>query len=117
VRQIVWGLTLTAMLAGLGWGVWGRAAVAAIVVFGTLATAIQVAAVALLRAVWEAPFRLMIKRWAVGVALRLGGIVTFAVAVTVNRALFPPLPAALGYLGVIVPLLFMETRFLKRQGF
>jgi hypothetical protein len=117
VTQIVWGLALTAALAGLGWAAWGPAAVAAIVVFGSLATAIQMAAVALLRPVWNGPFRVVIKRWAVGMALRVGGIVTFAVAVTLNRALFPPLAAALGYLGVIVPLLFMETRFLKRQGF
>jgi len=27
--------------------------------------------------------------------------------------LFPPLPTAFAYLGVLIPLLFMEMRFLK----
>ena len=29
------------------------------------------------------------------------------------RELFPPLPSALGYVGVVIPLLFLETRLLK----
>jgi hypothetical protein len=42
----------------------------------------------------------------------LGAGVVLIVAIT-NRALLPPLPAVLGYLGVLLPLLFLETRFLK----
>jgi hypothetical protein len=116
VTLLGWGLALTAVLAGLGWRVWGAGALLPTVSFGLLATAIQVGAVALLRSAWDAPFRLWMKRWAVGIALRFAGVVAFAVAVAADRALFPPLPAALGYLGVIVPLLFLEPRFLRRQG-
>jgi hypothetical protein len=41
-------------------------------------------------------------------ALRLGGVVLFAAAVFGWRAVFLPLPTAVGFLGVIVPLLFLE---------
>jgi hypothetical protein len=40
-------------------------------------------------------------------------VLLFLVAVLVDRRLFPPLPTALGYLGVVIPLLFLETRFVK----
>lgn len=50
------------------------------------------------------------KRFAIGMGLRFGGIVLFLVAVLVDRTLFPPLPAAFGYLGVIVPLLLAEKK-------
>jgi hypothetical protein len=113
VRLVGWGLALTAGLAGVGWGVWGRHAVMAILAFGLLATAIQLVAVLVLRPGLAAPFRVLVMRWSLGVGLRLGGIVVFVVAVVVRRETFPPLPSALGYLGVVVPLLFMETRFLK----
>ena len=108
-----WGLGLTAGLAGLGWVVWGRGAVVAIAAFGLLATVIQLVAVAVLRPGLAAPFRVLVTRWSLGVGLRLAGIVVFAVAVVVRRETFPPLPSALGYLGVVIPLLFMEMRFLK----
>ena len=45
--------------------------------------------------------------------LRLGGAGALALAVIARPAAFPPLPTAVGYLGVLVPLLFTEIRFLK----
>jgi hypothetical protein len=48
--------------------------------------------------------------WLWGTALRFGGVILLAVAVLLNRKLFPPLPAALGYLGVLIPLLVLELR-------
>lgn len=113
MRLVVWGLALTAGLAGVGWGVWGGGAVVAVAAFGMLATAIQLAAVAALQPSLKAPFRVLVTRWSWGVGLRLSGIVVFAVAVALRRETFPPLPSALGYLGVLIPLLFMEMRFLK----
>ena len=53
------------------------------------------------------------RRWAMGMGLRLGGIVLFVVAVVADRALFPPVPSAAGYLGVLIPLLFLEARLLR----
>jgi len=50
------------------------------------------------------------KGWLYGMALRLGGVLLFAAAVFAWRTVFVPLPTALGFLGVIVPLLFLELR-------
>ena len=41
------------------------------------------------------------------------GIVLMTVAVVAAPALFPALPTALGFLGVLVPLLFMEMRLAR----
>jgi hypothetical protein len=107
------GILLTAVVTGILYLAWGRGALLAGIAFGLLATAIQVASAALVGPVARAEFRLLIRRWAMGMGLRVAGIAVFGVAVWVRRDLFPPLPAAFGYLGVVVPLLFMETRFLK----
>lgn len=106
------GLGLTALVAGLAWWAWGPGAVFAAAWFGLLATAVQLVAVAVLRPALAGTFAGLVKRWAVGMGLRLLGVVLFAALVLVNRELFPPLPSALGYVGVVVPLLFMETRLL-----
>ncbi len=52
-------------------------------------------------------------RWGMGMGLRLLGVMLFAAAVLANRELFPPLPTAFGYLGVLLPLLFMEARLVR----
>jgi len=91
----------------------GPAAMLPAVLFGLLATGVQMVAVAVMRPVMGAPFSKMLQRWSIGMALRLGGVVLFAVAVAVNRTVFPPIPTAFGYLGVLLPLLFMEMRFLR----
>jgi hypothetical protein len=49
-------------------------------------------------------------KWAAGMGLRLIGVAVLPVAVAVDRERFPPLAAALGYLLVLVPLLFYEIR-------
>ena len=35
------------------------------------------------------------------------------VAIVVDRGRFPPLPTAFGFLGVLIPLLFLEVRFVR----
>ncbi len=107
------GVGLTALVATLAWLVWGPGALFAAAWFGLLATALQLVAVAVLRPALGGPFLRLVKRWGIGMGLRLVGVVLFAALVLVNRELFPPLPSALGYVGVVVPLLFLETRFLK----
>ncbi len=80
---------------------------------GAVALAAQLAAVALLRPVMRAPQPVFMARWLAGMGLRalaLGAVL--AVAAT-HRAALAPLPASLGFLGVLLPLLFLETRFLK----
>ncbi|NIN10296.1 MAG: hypothetical protein GTN62_03120 [Gemmatimonadales bacterium] len=107
------GVLLTVVVTAILWAVWGRGAILGGVSFGLLATVIQIVAVAIVRPVLSAPFAKFLARWGMGMGLRLLGVVAFVVAVVVNRELFPPLPVACGYLGVLVPLLFMEIRFLR----
>lgn len=107
------GIALTGVVTAVLVQVWGRVALVPGVVFGGLATGMQWVAWRAVHPVLEGPFARVMSRWAIGMGLRLGGVVAFVVAVMVDRELFPPLPTAFGYLGVVVPLLFMETRWLR----
>jgi hypothetical protein len=107
------GLLLTAGVTTILWLAWGERAILPGIVFGLLATAIQIASAALMRGARARELKSLIKRWGIGMGLRLAGIAAFVVAVSVREDLFPPLPTAFGYLGVVVPLLFTEIRFLK----
>lgn len=113
MKQARTGLFLTALVGGVVWVAWGSAAAAGGVAFGLLAVVIQVVAVAALRPAIDAPLKKLAVRWLVGTGMRLAGAALWAVAVVADRSTFPPLPTAVGYLGVLVPLLFMETRFLR----
>lgn len=73
---------------------------------GLAAAGAQVGAVALLRPRLAAGGNGVMGAWALGMGLRL-------VALLVCLALLPPLAGALGFLGVLLPLLFTETVFLK----
>lgn len=102
---VLWGAALVAVAGA----VWGRAGA----IGGVVALAGQVAAVALLRPAMEAPTPRFLGRWLGGMAVRavaLAGLLAVSVA---RRDALPPLPASLGFLGVLLPLLFVETRFLK----
>lgn len=107
------GLLLTALVTALMALAWGSAALVPGVTFGALATGIQLFAAGLIRPVRDQPFGKLMARWGMGMGLRLLGVMLFAAAVLANRDLFPPLPTALGYLGVLLPLLFMETRLVR----
>jgi hypothetical protein len=113
MKLVAVGVALTAGVTVVLWRVWGSSAVLPGLVFGTLATGIQAVAVAAVKPVWDAPFDKFIGRWGLGIVLRLGGVVAFLLVVLVDNQLFPPLPTAFGYLGVVIPLLFLETRFVK----
>lgn len=97
------GLVAVAMaVGGRGAGIGGGAALIA-----------QTGAVALLRPGMEAPQRPFLARWLGGMAIRfltLGGLIALAAT---HQQTLPLLQTALGFLGVLLPLLFVETRFLK----
>jgi hypothetical protein len=98
-----------ALLAALGVGLVGVAGALGgrpAVVGGSVAVVAQMWAVALLRPKMGAPTSEFMGRWLGGVAIRF-------VAVLVLVIWSASLPAALGCLGVLLPLLFLETRFLK----
>ncbi|HEX9218385.1 MAG TPA: hypothetical protein VF864_15540 [Gemmatimonadales bacterium] len=73
---------------------------------GGVAVIAQLWAVALLRPKMRAPNPEFIARWLGGMGIRLLGL---GVVLIVSRTL----PALLSYVGVLLPLLFLETRFLR----
>ena len=113
MRDAIWGLALTAIATVLSALIWGREAVLPAASFGLLATLIHVAAVALLKPKLHGSFNQLLARWAMGLGLRLLGVVVFAVVVLLEREAFAPLPAAIGYAGVLLPLLFSEMRLIR----
>jgi hypothetical protein len=114
VRQTVLvGAVLIGLVAAMSGVIWGAQAAIAAGIFGVLAVAIQLAALALVEPVKKGPIKALIKRWGVGMGLRALGVVAIAVAVGLDRTYFPPLATAMGFLGVLLPLLFFEVRLLR----
>jgi len=113
MRVLGLGLLLTVLAGAVLWFLWGDAALVPAAVFGLLATGIQLAALWLVRPVLDAPFGDFVRRWLIGVGLRLLGVVLVFVAIAVDRVTFPPLPTALAFLGVVIPLLFTEIRYVR----
>jgi len=107
------GLLAGVVVSALAYAIWGAQAAVAAAVFAALAVAIQLAALALIEPVKKGPIKALIKRWGMGMGLRALGVVAIAVAVGLDRTHFPPLPTALGFLGVLLPLLFFEVRLLR----
>jgi len=73
---------------------------------GSVALAAQLWAVTLLRPKMRAPNPEFVARWLGGMGIRLLGV---GIVLIVSRTV----PALLGYVGVLLPLLFLETRFLR----
>ena len=73
---------------------------------GGIAVLAQLWAVVLLRPKLRAPNPEFMARWLGGMAIRLLGV---GVVLIVSRTV----PALLAYVGVLLPLLFLETRFLR----
>jgi hypothetical protein len=104
------------MLAALGVGL-----IVVVTVFGGTPAAIggsvalvaQVWAVVLLRPKMKAPTPAFMAHWLGGMGIRvvaLGALVVWAVT---HRATLPPVATMLGFVGVLLPLLILETRFLR----
>ena len=51
--------------------------------------------------------------WMAGMAVRGTSVLFLATLMVLLRAAFPVVWMAAGYLGVLLPLLFLETRFLR----
>jgi hypothetical protein len=91
----------------------GRGALLPGPVFGGLATLVQVMAVRALRRGMAGGTPEFFKGMGIGMALRFGGVFLMLVAVLLDRGRFPPLPTALAYVGVVIPLLLFEVRFVR----
>jgi F0F1-type ATP synthase assembly protein I len=85
----------------------------AVLVGGGVAVIAQLWAVVLLRPKMRAPNPEFMARWLGGMAIRFLALMALAVWTITHPASTPPVPALLGYLGVLLPLLFLETRFLR----
>ncbi len=96
-------------LAGVGWWIAGRAAAFG----GLVALGAQLGAVALLKPAMGAPQPVFFARWLSGMGIRALALGIVLLAVIVRRDLFPPLDTTMGFLGVLLPLLFLETKFLR----
>ena len=98
-----------AILAGLGIGLVVAATMLGgkpAAIGGGVALIAQLWAVALLRPKMRAPNPEFMARWLGGMGIRLLGL---GVVLIVSRTV----PALLSYVGVLLPLLFLETRFLR----
>jgi hypothetical protein len=80
---------------------------------GLVALAVQGGAVLILRPAMRGPQREFVARWLAGMALRFVGALGWIAFAATHRDRFPLLPAALGYLMTLLPLLLTETKFLK----
>jgi hypothetical protein len=113
IRSFGTGLVLT-LLVSLGLRLhWGDRALLPGVVFGVLATLIQVLAVRALLRGFHGSTTEFFRGVGTGVVLRMGGVVLFAIAVLLDPGHFPAVPTGVGYLGVVIPLLFLEARFVR----
>jgi hypothetical protein len=109
VKPYVLLLALGGVLIAVAAGIGGRAAA----IGGAAALAAQLGAVALLRPAMRAPQPVFMARWLGGMGVRLlllGVVLAFSAT---HRPALPPLPASLGFLSVLLPLLFLETRFVR----
>jgi len=98
-----------AILAGLGIGLVVAATMLGgkpAAIGGAVAVIAQLWAVALLQPKMRAPNPEFMARWLGGMGIRLLGV---GVVLIVSRTV----PALLSYVGVLLPLLFLETRFLR----
>jgi hypothetical protein len=95
-------VVITAALGGRGAAIGGGVALVA-----------QLWAVALLRPKMGAPTPEFVGRWLGGMVIRFLALTALMVWSATHRAELPPLQAGGGFLGVLLPLLFLETRFLR----
>jgi hypothetical protein len=105
LRLALFGVGLVAAAVIVG----GRAAG----IGGAAGLAAQFAAVALLRPAMTAPQGVFMVRWLSGMGLRVVMLAALLALIATHRAALSPLPTSLGFLGVLLPLLFWETAFLR----
>ncbi len=91
----------------------GLRGVVAALVGSFIATSAQLTAVALLRPGMKAQTPEFVRRWATGIAIRGASALILVGLVLVTKTVLPPLWLVVGFLGVMLTLLYAETRFLE----
>lgn len=102
---VILGLVLVAVVGWVGRG--------GALIGGAVALVAQLAAVALLRPAMDAPNPEFIARWLGGMGIRALALGTLLAVAATHRAALPLMATMLGFLGVLLPLLFVEIKFLK----
>ncbi len=112
-RMALFGAIAEAVVSATGFVEAGVAGLVAALAGGGIATSAQITAVALLRPGMKAQTPEFVRRWASGIAIRGASVVVLVAVVYATRTVLPPLWMALGFLGVLLTLLYAETRFLE----
>lgn len=108
------GLGLTLVVTALLLGLVGRPALLPGLVMGGVATIIELAALrAMRRGLASRATDQFFGGVITGLLYRMAGIAVFAGLVLWDRSLFPPLATGIGFVGVLIPLLFLEVRFVR----
>jgi hypothetical protein len=117
---VSWGRRLALVGGGAGAAVVALAALVAgapglmaALAGAALAAAAQAGAVAVLRPGMKAGQGEFVRRWASGIAIRGGATLVMVVVALVTKHALPVLWTALGFLVVLLTLLYTETRFLE----
>lgn len=97
----------------VAFGIWGSVAAMAALMFGLIATLLQLLAARQMARTGRPAELDHLKVYLIGVVLRFGGVLILGLLATFSPRLFPPLPSALGYLGTVLPLLYLETRLTR----
>lgn len=110
VSHTLLGLTLVVVVGAVAWWLGETPDAASAAVAGLLATGIETVAVRVLTPALEPPFERLLKRWAMGFGLRVCGVGLVGLAVLRWPERFRPVPTALGFAAVLLPLLIGEMR-------
>ncbi len=113
LQLIAAGVALAALLAAVAGAVRGVDGLTASACGSAVALAAQVAAVGLLRPVMGGRTPAFMRRWVGGMAVRGCSALVLVGLVLVLRGSLPAVWMVAGYLGVLLPLLFVETRYLR----
>lgn len=107
------GAGITILVAAILVAWLGRPALVPAVVMGAAATGIEFMATRwLVRGLRSSPRETM-QAFTAGMLFRLVGVGLFAGLAAWDRGTFPPLATGLAYVGVVIPLLFLEARFIR----
>jgi len=111
-RLVMLAAGLELLVGAAGFALGGTLAGVAALIGASIATAAQVAAVAMLRPAMQAKLPAFQQRWVMGMAARFASFIVLAVLMIVLKSQLPVAWLAAGYLGTMLVLLFAETQFL-----
>jgi hypothetical protein len=112
-KRLGWGAGSALTMSLVAFGIWGSVGAPAALMMGLMATVLQLVAVRQMARTGRPAELDHLKVYLIGVVLRFGGVLMLGLVVTLEPRRFPPLPSALGYLGTVLPLLYLETRLTR----